>query len=163
MWEFLLIIMWGKGSPLRNCLFSFLIIYFFSINGVNATQSHGGAEGLIAHQFAHIFFLVSMLYFAIKLRRTNPEGRGWKYLGIAAILFVLWNVNTFIVHTLREFISGAFFTGRQQDFSQVMVVISPLSIAYYTGKITEHFLLVSGSLLFLLGIKKIEWEALDKK
>ena len=68
-----------------------------------ATQTHGQPEGLYVHQIAHLFFIISMGILEFWLRQRNlVREPGWKYIQLAAVLFILWNVNAMAVHFLDE-------------------------------------------------------------
>lgn len=77
------------------------ISLFIQPEYAHATQIHSAAEGVIVHQIGHLFFLVSMvvLYFTIKGKSLDSE-KGWKFIQISALLFVLWNLDALIVHFL---------------------------------------------------------------
>jgi hypothetical protein len=68
-----------------------------------ATQGHGGIEGVYAHQFAHLFFIVSMgiLIYWLRERKLVRE-TGWRFIQYAALFFILWNIDTIIVHALDD-------------------------------------------------------------
>jgi hypothetical protein len=69
----------------------------------HATQAHGGIEGVVVHQMAHIVFVGAMALLIYWLRQhrlvLHP---GWRRIQYAAIFFLLWNANAFIVHFLEE-------------------------------------------------------------
>jgi len=68
-----------------------------------ATQKHGQPEGLYVHQMAHIFFIISMGSLEFWLRQRNlTKERGWKYIQVAAVLFILWNIDAALVHLMEE-------------------------------------------------------------
>jgi len=68
-----------------------------------ATQTHGQPEGLYVHQMAHIFFIISMGSLEFWLRQRNlTRERGWKYIQVAAVLFILWNIDAVLVHFMEE-------------------------------------------------------------
>ncbi len=71
--------------------------------GAWATQGHTGVEGVWVHQFAHLFFLFSMLLLIYWLRRAGlVKEPGWRYIQYAALFFILWNADAFLVHFLDE-------------------------------------------------------------
>jgi hypothetical protein len=72
-----------------------------------ATQGHAGIEGVWVHQFAHLFFLFSMLLLIYWLRQAGlVKVPGWRYIQYAALFFILWNMDTMLVHFLDEQIYG---------------------------------------------------------
>jgi hypothetical protein len=122
-----------------------------------ATQTHGQPEGLYAHQIAHLFFIVSMGILEYWLRQRNlVREPGWKYIQVAAVLFILWNVDAMAVHFLDE----------QIDFFQVTILdewhmnISAssggksLALLYYILKL-DHLLCVPAMVCLYLGLKSL--------
>lgn len=72
-------------------------------NAVFATQGHAGVEGVYVHQASHVFFCISMGILIFWLRaRGLMEEPGWRYIGYAAFLFILWSADAFLVHFLDE-------------------------------------------------------------
>jgi len=68
-----------------------------------ATQTHGQPEGLYVHQMAHIFFIISMGSLEFWLRQRNlTREKGWQYIQVAAVLFILWNIDAVAVHFMDE-------------------------------------------------------------
>jgi hypothetical protein len=68
-----------------------------------ATQAHGAPEGIIAHQLAHIFFIISMgiLIYWLRERKLVVQ-KGWRYIQYAAFFFILWNLDTILAHLFDE-------------------------------------------------------------
>jgi len=80
----------------------FLAVLFYSEQAM-ATQTHGGLEGIYAHQFAHLFFIVSMGILIFRLReRDLVKQKGWWFIQYSAVFFILWNIDAFLVHLLDE-------------------------------------------------------------
>jgi len=76
---------------------------FFNPEQAWAAQSHGGIEGVYAHQFAHLFFIISMGSLIYWLRQRGlVQERGWKYIQYSALFFILWNIDTMTVHFLDD-------------------------------------------------------------
>lgn len=128
-----------------------VIVVLIACSGAWATQEHADPEGLVSHQLAHLFFMVSMAVLIVQIRRTSPLPKGWRYIGIAAFLFLLWNINTFTVHWIRETIPPGVIRGewwvRQIDISTLKAKM------VYAGKMLDHFLLVGAMAAFLMGIR----------
>ena len=78
-----------------------IFVTLFSSAPALATQGHAGIEGVWVHQFAHLFFLFSMMLLIYWLRRAGlVKAPGWRYIQYAALFFILWNVDTLLVHFL---------------------------------------------------------------
>lgn len=142
---------------------SFLAALLASCTSAWATQEHGDPEGLYVHQLAHLFFMFSMVVLFAMIRRMSPLSKGWRRIGLAALLFILWNIDTFTVHWIREdYLSQHFFSGSAQDWDQVLDVSTFEAKLYYAGRVLDHVFLVGAIAAFLTGIKAFK-EKLDKE
>ena len=82
---------------------SIILIVLFPAAQALATQGHAGIEGVWVHQFAHLFFLFSMMLLIFWLRQAGlVKAPGWRYIQYAALFFILWNMDTMLVHFLDE-------------------------------------------------------------
>ena len=122
-----------------------------------ATQTHGQPEGLYVHQMAHIFFIISMGSLEFWLRQRNLiKEKGWKYIQLAAVLFILWNINAALVHFLDEHldilgISKIDFWWIQFENYQSQKAIT---VVYYLLKL-DHLLCVPAMFYLYYGLKTI--------
>ena len=122
-----------------------------------ATQTHGQPEGLYVHQMAHIFFIIAMGSLEFWLRQRNLiQERGWKYIQLAAVLFILWNINAATVHFLDEHLDVLGITKLglwhiQIDSSQGH---DSIAILYYLLKL-DHLLCVPAMFFLYYGLKTI--------
>ena len=122
-----------------------------------ATQTHGQPEGLYVHQMAHIFFIVSMGILEFWLRQRNlTRERGWKYIQLAAVLFILWNIDAALVHFLDEHldilgISKIDFWHLKIDNTQGQ---ESITFIYYILKL-DHLLCVPAMFCLYYGLKTI--------
>jgi hypothetical protein len=122
-----------------------------------ATQTHGAPEGLYVHQLAHLFFIVSMgsLEFWLRQRNLNLE-KGWKYIQLAAILFILWNIDTMAVHFMDEHLNILGIT--KVDFWHIRIESLQgqysLSILYYLLKL-DHLLCVPAMFFLYKGLRRL--------
>ena len=89
-----------------NIAFYFLSIFawgVFNPDHALATQSHGAPEGIYAHQIAHFFFMLSMVFFIHWLRNKKlVKETGWRFIQYAAFFLILWNVDAILVHLLND-------------------------------------------------------------
>lgn len=120
-----------------------------------ATQEHADPEGLYSHQIAHIFFMFSMGVLAIQAWRTKPLHRGWRLIGLSAISFLLWNITTFSVHWIREYISPEIFSGSARNWTQMIDLTSGYAQLLYAGKIFDHIFLFSSIAIFIIGLRQL--------
>ncbi|NIP99244.1 MAG: hypothetical protein GWO19_01335, partial [Nitrospinaceae bacterium] len=49
----------------------------FAATPVWAVQTHGGSEGLVAHQIGHLLFVLGMIYLLVRIHSMQLRGRGW--------------------------------------------------------------------------------------
>ena len=129
-----------------------------------ATQTHGTPEGLFVHQFAHIFFTLSMGILIYWLRaRDLIRDQGWRYIQYAAALFILWNVDTFMVHFLDEQVDIIQIT--TLDNWHVKITTHPaytgLHLVYYMAKL-DHLICVPALLFLFCGLKRLYRQSADQ-
>lgn len=122
-----------------------------------ATQGHGAPEGIIAHQIAHLFFVVSLgvLIFWLRERGLTRQA-GWRHIQYAALFLMLWNLETFAVHLLDEQL--ALVSVERLDIWHIRiradVDFSGLELLYYFSKL-DHLLCVPGLIFLYTGLKKL--------
>ena len=124
-----------------------------------ALQVHAGPEGLFVHQMAHVFFTASMaslLY--ILIRHPLGHGRGWTYLKLSLLFFIIWNINALITHSLELIISeNEIISGRLLP----LYLVRPLTFetwVYYIGKF-DHLLCVPAMFFLTIALKTFCKEA----
>jgi len=122
---------------------------------VFATQGHAGIEGVWVHQFAHLFFIFSMMLLIYWLRRAGlVKEPGWRYIQYAALFFIIWNIDTIIVHFLDEQIQAVQAT-HIGDW-RIRIVASGdrkgLAALYYIAKL-DHLLCVPAMVCLMLGLR----------
>ena len=122
-----------------------------------ATQAHGPPEGLYAHQLAHIFFIVSMgiLIYWLRARKLVMMA-GWKYIQYAALFFILWNLDAFLVHFLEEQI-GLIEVRRLAEWQiSINAANHPDALIwfYYAAKL-DHLLCVPALLFLYFGLRRL--------
>ncbi len=119
-----------------------------------ATQGHAGIEGVWVHQFAHLFFLFSMLLLIYWLRQADLVKRpGWRFIQYAAFFFILWNLDTILVHFLDEQICAVSVTNLGDWKIQVTATNGHewLATVYYLIKL-DHLLCVPAMVFLMLGL-----------
>lgn len=126
-----------------------------------ATQGHAGIEGVLVHQLAHTFFLFAMGLLIYWLRQADlVKLPGWRYIQYAALFFILWNVETLLVHFLDEQILAV----RINDLGGWRIRIEAagnrtwLATLYYLIKL-DHLLCVPAMICLLVGLKHMLNEA----
>jgi len=122
-----------------------------------ATQTHGQPEGLYVHQIAHLFFIISMGILEFWLRQRNlVREPGWKYIQLAAVLLILWNLNAMTVHFLDEQIHWLQVDRIDQWHLHISATGGGLGLPwlYYILKL-DHLLCVPAMICLFLGLKSL--------
>ena len=122
-----------------------------------ATQTHGEPEGLFVHQVAHLFFIFSMGLLIYWLRQRNlVKLKAWRYIQYSALLFILWNIDTFCVHLLDEQVDLIRIQRLDDWHLQIDTAARYryLSFIYYIAKL-DHLLCVPALLCLYLGLKRL--------
>ncbi|WP_419657954.1 hypothetical protein Dvar_69920 [Desulfosarcina variabilis str. Montpellier] len=120
-----------------------------------ATQGHAGIEGVLVHQFAHLFFLFSMGLLIFWLRQAGlVKAPGWRYIQYAAVFFILWNLDAFLVHYLDEQCLAVTVTSIDSWHIRIEAMKGPdwLAGLYYLTKL-DHLLCVPGMACLMLGLR----------
>jgi hypothetical protein len=130
---------------------------FFTADPALATQTHGGPEGLVVHQIAHVFFLVSMGTLAYWIHSHGlSQQRAWRLIRYAAIMLMVWNTDAFIAHLLDE--QTGLIAVHQIDPIHLSIVPRPdfefLALFYYLVKL-DHLFCVPALVLLYLGLRTL--------
>ena len=125
-----------------------------------ATQAHGAPEGLYVHQFSHLFFIFAMaiLIYWLRSRRLVRQS-GWRYLQYAALFFILWSMDAFLVHLLDEQFKlvAVTRTGPWQMRLDTPDGLGFLAPVYYLLKL-DHLACVPGLFFLYLGLRRLSLE-----
>jgi len=119
-----------------------------------ALQVHPEPEGLYSHQLGHIFFTFSMAVFAFWLQKTRlVDNRGWRYIQVSCIIFILWNMDAFTGHMIESRLSEEAFL----PISYGKALIIERAVAPYLFYILklDHLLAVPAMIFFLLGLNRL--------
>lgn len=112
--------------------------------------------GIYIHQMGHIYFILSSVFilWAIIHHRLHKE-RGWRYIVLAQIFFILWNANTFIGHITEFWIKPNQIIGVTDgwNYFRRMIIIEGREYIYYITK-HDHIWIVPGMLFFYMGLKE---------
>jgi len=120
-----------------------------------AVQSHGGAEGLVAHQIGHFLFALGMGYLLFRLRAMHQKGSGWLEFKTFAWLLIAWNAMTFSGHWMHESIAKEKFV-KLEGGTLHFTVENLQDAAYYLSNL-DHLILVPSFAFLLLALMK--WRA----
>lgn len=117
-----------------------------------AVQTHGGPEGLVAHQFGHVLFAAGMISLLGIGSRARWSGAGWSRFKAFLWLIVLWNGITFTGHLLDQAIDPGQFVregGQILQFEAAGLV----DWMYYLTRL-DHVVLIP-ALFFLLAALRL--------
>lgn len=142
----------------RICIAGLIVVMLLAgATPVWATQTHGEPEGLVVHQLSHLFFIFSMGLLIYWLRqRELVKQKAWRYIQYGALLFILWNIDTFCVHLLDEQVD--LIRIRQLDDLHLQIDTaawySYLGVIYYIARL-DHLLCVPALFCLYLGLKRL--------
>lgn len=128
------------------------VLLVMTANPAWAVQSHGGGEGLVAHQVGHLLFIVGMVYLLLRIKSLQLKSSGWMEFKIFLWLIISWNLLTFTGHFLNGFMA-------KEKFFRASGVIVSFSITsltdalYYLSRL-DHLLLVPSFVFLLLALRK---------
>jgi hypothetical protein len=136
----------------------FLLCLFFLAPGpAEATQGHGGIEGVYMHQLAHLFFVFSMgvLVYWLRERKLVAES-GWRYIQYAAFFLILWNLDALLVHALDDQFNIIRVVRLEPWRIQILSKQgkSFVCLVYYLAKL-DHLLCVPALVFLYLGLKRL--------
>lgn len=153
-----------RPSSLGFSFFFFVLVWLFGFLLLTepawAIQSHSAPEGLYVHQIAHFFFVVSMAFLAYWLAVNHlTSQKGWRYIQIAAILFLLWNIVAVAGHWVEEQVPRELFVG-DPDWSQKLIQGTNIwANLFYVLKL-DHLICVPAIVCLFLGIKSLYQDVL---
>lgn len=119
-----------------------------------AVQVHGGAEGYLVHQMAHLFLAAALIFLLSLLHRRPPgTGRPWRHLKFSLLLFLLWNLDTMTVHWLASRLpESAILPGATPAGDRILLPADWPWLLYYAGSL-DHLLCVPAAWFLLLSLK----------
>ncbi len=128
-----------------------------------AVQVHGPPEGLYVHMMAHVFFSAALVFLLIILRLRPPgSGRGWRFFKLSIILFLLWNLDTFVVHYLSLHIpEEALDTALDIRHHHIHPPITHEMMLFYIGKF-DHLLCVPAMFCLAASLRAFYQEAVKR-
>ncbi len=123
-----------------------LALVLVDLGIAEAVQEHGGSEGLIAHELAHLFLLVSSLALFYSIYKIHPPKNGpMRNLAITGIIMALWSSLALTVHLFRP-----------SNISDTVYIEHPSEIIWYIGSGLEHFILTTALLFFLKTVVSVK-------
>jgi signal transduction histidine kinase len=115
------------------------------------------------HQIARIFLFFAFLIvlWAIVRNRLHTQ-KGWRYLSLSLILFIIWNLSVFIGR-IAEFLAIVQTVGNTEgwQYFERSIHIERLSYLYYIGRL-DFILLNAAMLLFYIGLRELTERAKER-
>jgi hypothetical protein len=145
---------------LRYLLWSASIVLALSGNAV-AVQVHGPPEGLYVHQMAHMAFAAAMVFLFYMLYK-HPLGtcEGWKYLKLSIFFFLLWNIDTLLVHALGTMLPNDAVQGTSFWNQRIVGPLDWKRVLFYITR-NDHFLCVPAMAFMVLFLRTFYMEQLN--
>lgn len=140
------------GTHIPALLITLLLNLIVPASRAYAVQAHGGAEGLISHEFAHILFFAGMATLLWRIQKAHFTTPGWREFKIFLWFILSWNVLTFTGHWMREAVAAEHFI-RHDGRIQAFRVDTFSDLIFYLTRL-DHLLLVPAFFLLLLAIRK---------
>ncbi|WP_300672825.1 hypothetical protein [Desulfoluna sp.] len=141
----------------------FVFFFFLAALPAHATQGHGGIEGILVHQAAHLLFALAMGFLAFRIKRDELRvQKGWRNVQYAAFLFILWNVDVIFVHFVDEQV--ALVTVERLSTGQLHLIssIPGLASVYYIAKL-DHLLCVPAIVFLWVGLCQLVNQTLARR
>ncbi len=140
-----------RGVTMYYGLWATVIILLWP-TAVPAVQGHGGAEGLVAHQGGHLFFVLGIGYLLYKIYRSRFNDPGWIEFKSFLWLLICWNLLTFTGHWMREFLEPGKLI-KDEGRTVEMTIDGAWDFLFYLTRL-DHLLLVPAFLLLFLALRK---------
>ena len=127
-----------------------------------ALQTHGGVEGVVVHQLAHIQYLGALGYLFWDIRRSSFSGVGWLYLKRFCLLMMAWNGIAFIGH-FAQMTLGEDSISTEDGYLSALLLL-PVTFGKWVYYITalDHLVCVP-ALFFLYLAMRSFYRSLDKE
>lgn len=119
-----------------------------------ALQTHGGMEGVVVHQAAHIQYLGALGYLLWDIRRSGFAGVGWLYLQWFCWLMMIWNCIAFIGHFAQMGLSD---TAISTDDGYLSALLLPETFGRWVYYVTafDHLFITPALILLFLAMRSL--------
>lgn len=142
-------------------LFLSLSVLLVNPEAVLALQVHPSPEGLYAHQIAHAFFILSMATLSFLLQKRGlVRQRGWRYIQLACICFILWNIEAMAGHMIDSRLPADAFDG--SGWGKVLVVERAIAPYFYYFLKMDHLICIPAIFLLFLGLRSLKIESEER-
>ena len=122
-------------------------------------QSHGGPEGMVVHQFAHLQYLCALCYLLWDIRRSAFQGLAWIFLQRFCWLMIFWNILAFAGHYAQVILPEQDIVS--EDGYLAAFLLLPLSFGrwiYYIAAL-DHLVCVPALFFLFLAMRTLYRQA----
>jgi predicted membrane channel-forming protein YqfA (hemolysin III family) len=114
-------------------------------------QTHGGIEGVVAHEVGHFLFFAGMLFILLQGGVNRWTAPGWPYFQKFLYLVLFWNVLTFIEH-IMDLSPLADNVIRLNGVATGYILNSAAGAFYYFSRL-DHLILVPALYFFMRALQ----------
>ncbi len=142
------------AKKLQKILLLGLFFIIFSQNDALAVQVHGPPEGFLVHIMGHVFFTAALIFLIYILHKYPIDNfKAWKYFKISIFFWLIWNLDTFMVHILSVRLpQKAIVKGPHLVYLKLVGPFDFERLLYYFGKF-DHFLCVPAMVCLAISLK----------
>lgn len=143
--------------PSRICQLFFLPAVLLMVLGLLvpqpafAIQTHGGIEGVVAHEVGHFLFFSGILFILVQGGSDRWSTPGWPFFRRFLYLVLLWNVLTFIEH-IMDLGPLADNVVRLNGVATGYTLDSAAGVFYYLTRL-DHLILVPALYFFMRALQ----------
>jgi len=138
-------------------LFTALPVLAVLLSGENAwaLQTHGGPEGLVVHQLAHLQYLGALGYLLWDIRRSSFSGLGWQYLQWFCGLMMLWNAMAFAGHFAQLALPESALVTDNGYLSSLLLYPEGVLRWLYLSTSLDHLVITPGLFCLFLAMRTL--------
>lgn len=128
-----------------------------------ALQTHGGDEGIVVHQLAHIQYLGALGYLLWNIRRSSFAGIGWLYLQRFSWLMMIWNAVAFLGHFAQMALPDEAVSTEDGYLSALLLLPVSLGKWVYYMTALDHLVCVPALFFLFLAMRTFYSTSLDQQ
>ncbi|MDR0478148.1 MAG: hypothetical protein LBH14_09490 [Desulfobulbaceae bacterium] len=151
------------GNVWWQALILTLALMFFGAQDACALQTHGGVEGMVVHQFAHLHYILALGFLLWDLYRPDFVSRPWLLLRCFCVLMILWNILALVGHFAQSGLPEGDIVTEDGYLSAFLLL--PLSFGrwvYYVAAL-DHLLCVPALFCLFLAMRRFYRDSLNSQ
>jgi len=145
----------GGGHFLRKLFIPIILFFFIPLNAWGYVPHEYPA--IYVHQIGCIFYLIALIFFlGVIVRNRLHKETGWRYLFLAIIIFIIWDINIIIGRFIEAWLIEPSQTigGKEGwEYFTRKIEIEGLEYLYYISRL-DFILLNIAMLLFYMGLRE---------